>query len=59
MLNKISAFFTGLVEDFQMTTEQQNNTELSLEICCAVLLCEVMRADSAFTEEEQDELSII
>lgn len=59
MLNKINAFFTELVEDFQKTTEQQKNTELSLEICCAVLLCEVMRADSAFTEEEQDALSVI
>ncbi|HCH70436.1 MAG TPA: TerB family tellurite resistance protein [Colwellia sp.] len=59
MLNKISAFFNELIEDFQTTTEQQKNTELSLEICCAVLLCEVMRADSAFTEEEQDALSVI
>ena len=59
MLNKISAFFTELVEDLQKTTEQQKNTELSLEICCAVLLCEVMRADSAFTEEEQYALSSI
>lgn len=59
MLDKISAFFNELIEDFQTTTEQQKNTELSLEICCAVLLCEVMRADSAFTEEEQDALSVI
>jgi len=59
MLNKISAFFTELVEDFHKTTEQQKKTELTLEICCAVLLCEVMRADSAFTEEEQDALTII
>lgn len=59
MLNKISAFFTELVEDFQKTTDQQKNTELSIEICCAVLLCEVMRADSAFTEEEQDSLTTI
>ena len=59
MLNKISAFFNELVEDFQNTTEQHKDTELSLEICCAVLLCEVMRADSAFTEEEQDALSVI
>lgn len=59
MLNKISAFFTELVEDIQKTTEQQKSPELSLEICCAVLLCEVMRADSAFTEEEQEALSII
>lgn len=59
MLNKISAFFNELVEDFQKDTEQQNNNELSIEICCAVLLCEVMRADSAFTEEEQETLNII
>jgi len=59
MLNKVSAFFNELIEDFQKTTEQQQNTELSLEICCAVLLCEVMRADSVFTEEEQDALSAI
>jgi uncharacterized tellurite resistance protein B-like protein len=59
MLDKISLFFTELVEDFQNTPEQQKNTELSLEISCAVLLCEVMRADSAFTEEEQNALSII
>ena len=59
MLNKISAFFTELVEDFQNSSAQQKNTELSLEICCAVLLCEVMRADHAFTEEEQEALSNI
>lgn len=59
MLNKVSAFFTELIADIQETTEQQKNTELSLDICCAVLLCEVMRADSAYTESEQDELSTI
>jgi uncharacterized tellurite resistance protein B-like protein len=59
MLNKISTFFNDLIADLQQTTAQQKNTELSLEICCAVLLCEVMRADSAFTEAEQDTLSII
>jgi len=59
MLDKVSAFFTELIEDFQKTAEQQKNTDLSLEICCAVLLCEVMRADSIFTEEEQDSLSVI
>ena len=59
MLNKIHAFFNDLVNDFQNAAEQKNNTELSLEIACAVLLCEVMRADSVFTEKEQDTLSII
>jgi len=59
MLNKVSAFFTELIADIQETTPQPKSSELSLEICCAVLLCEVMRADSAFTEEEQDALSLI
>ncbi len=59
MLNKISVFFNKLVDDFQETIEPKKDTELSLEICCAVLLCEVMRADSAFTEEEQEALSLI
>jgi uncharacterized tellurite resistance protein B-like protein len=55
MLNKINHFFNTLLahDDIEKTDE------LSVEIACAVLLCEVMRADSVFTEQEQDELSII
>lgn len=59
MLDKISVFFNKLVDDLQETIEPSKEGELSLEICCAVLLCEVMRADSAFTEEEQTALSQI
>lgn len=59
MLNKINAFFNEVFADIQKTTNQQQKTELSLEICCAVLLCEVMRADSAYTESEQSALSTI
>jgi len=55
MLNKISSFFNSLLS----TDENENIDQLSIEIACAVLLCEVMRADSVFTENEQDELGLI
>jgi len=55
MLNKISDFFNTLLN----TDDHKVECPLSIEISCAVLLCEVMRADSVFTEKEQDELSII
>ena len=52
MFAKLNQFFSQLAADAQPT---QN--EVSLEIACAVLLCEVMRADSAFTESEQDKVT--
>ncbi len=55
MLNKISIFFNNLLE----ASESEAESQLSIEIACAVLLCEVMRADSVFTEKEQDELENI
>jgi len=55
MLNKINDFFNTLLA----TNESETVGQLSIEISCAVLLCEVMRADSVFTENEQDELSAI
>jgi uncharacterized tellurite resistance protein B-like protein len=55
MLNKISDFFSALLN----TEDQQEENSLSIEIACAVLLCEVMRADNVFTEKEQDELEVI
>ncbi len=55
MFNKISNFFNALLAN----ENNKTSDELSLEISCAVLLCEVMRADSVFTEKEQDELSAI
>lgn len=55
MLNKISEFFNTLLH----TEDDKAECQLSIEIACAVLLCEVMRADSVFTEHEQDELTLI
>ncbi|OUR62638.1 hypothetical protein A9Q74_04225 [Colwellia sp. 39_35_sub15_T18] len=55
MLDKISTFFNTLLAH----EPNEKNAELSLEIACAVLLCEVMRADSVFTEAEQAQLSAI
>lgn len=55
MFNKISNFFNTLLAH----EDNENCNELSLEIACAVLLCEVMRADSIYTETEQNQLSAI
>jgi uncharacterized tellurite resistance protein B-like protein len=55
MLNKITDFFNNLLNSEEDTTTHQ----ISIEVSCAVLLCEVMRADSAFTETEQAMLSNI
>lgn len=52
MLNKVSQFFNRLIED----EDHQPNDSISLEIACAVLLCEVMRADHHFAESEQSKL---
>lgn len=55
MLNRITNFFNTLLN----AHDKQAENSISIEIACAVLLCEVMRADSAFTENEQNELSRI
>jgi len=55
MLDKISHFFNTLLAH----ENNEKSDELSLEIACTVLLCEVMRADSVFTEAEQAQLSAI
>lgn len=55
MLDKINNFFNTLLAN----DNNEKNDDLSLEIACAVLLCEVMRADSVFTESEQNQLSLI
>lgn len=55
MLNRITDFLNNLLHIENIHTE---NT-ISIEIACAVLLCEVMRADHVFTENEQDKLSAI
>ncbi len=54
--------FTKLHDFFSVLSGQNKNNgqeEVSLEIASAVLLCEVMRADNVFTEEEQDKLSLL
>lgn len=55
MLNRITDFFNTMLN----TESKQTENTVSIEIACAVLLCEVMRADHVFTENEQDELSTI
>ena len=52
MLNKVSDFFKRL----NTMNENTANETISLEIACAVLLCEVMRADHHFDEKEQQAL---
>lgn len=55
MLNRITDFLNNLLH----TENTQTENTISIEIACAVLLCEVMRADHVFTENEQDKLSTI
>lgn len=56
MLNKISRFLNNLLSDGQHSDTLQ---QPSLAIACAVLLCEVMRADDVFSEQEQQQLRSI
>lgn len=55
MINKITDFFNNIIS----TNDTNETPTISIEIACAVLLCEVMRADSVFTESEQGELNSI
>lgn len=51
MLTKINKFFQ------ELTTNNETKKEtLTSEMACAVLLCEVMRADHEFAEQEQIQL---
>ncbi len=54
MLSKISAFFQSLAE-----TENSQKNEVSLEIACSVLLCEVMLADGQLDDTEKTKLNDI
>ena len=54
MLSKISAFFQSLGE-----VDTQNTNNISLEIACSVLLCEVMLADGVLDDTEQRKLNDI
>ncbi|WDE04951.1 TerB family tellurite resistance protein [Thalassomonas viridans] len=55
MLTKITMFFQSLSDE----SASDNETAISLEIACAVLLCEVMRADGHFAPQEQAHISDI
>ena len=52
MLSQLSLFFKSLT----ISSEQQQQEPLSLELACAVLLSEVMRADGQLSKDEQDKL---
>ena len=54
MLSKINVFFQSLGEE-----SNQQVSEISLEIACSVLLCEVMLADGQLDASEQNKLSTI
>lgn len=52
MLTKINSFFQNLLED-----KGETQDSISLEIACAVLLCEVMKADGNLDQQEQNKLN--
>ena len=52
MLTKITAFFAFLNSE----DSDQAQGSISIEMACTVLLCEVMRADGDFAEQEQMQL---
>jgi len=59
MLTKISSFFQSLANDLTESSAQQNSEEATIEVACAVLLCEVMRADGHFDQQEQAKLALL
>jgi uncharacterized tellurite resistance protein B-like protein len=59
MLTKISSFFQSLANDLTAPPSGQNSAEVTIEVACAVLLCEVMRADGHFDQQEQAKLALL
>ncbi len=59
MLTKISSFFQSLANDLTENSAEQNSEEVTIEVACAVLLCEVMRADGHFDQQEQAKLALL
>lgn len=59
MLTKISSFFQSLANDLTESSAGQNSEEVTIEVACAVLLCEVMRADGHFDQQEQAKLALL
>lgn len=54
MLNRVSKFFQSL-----NTANKTEETPLSVEMACTVLLCEVMRADGHLDDAEQALLTLM
>jgi uncharacterized tellurite resistance protein B-like protein len=59
MLAKISSFFQSLADDLTESNTKKNIDEVTIEVACAVLLCEVMRADGHFDQKEQAKLALL
>jgi uncharacterized tellurite resistance protein B-like protein len=59
MLNKITVFFQNLANDLPNGQNTATSDNVSTELACAVLLCEVMRADGHFDQQEQAKLAIL
>jgi len=59
MLTKINSFFQSLANDLTESSAEQNSEEVTIEVACAVLLCEVMRADGHFDQHEQAKLALL
>ena len=55
MLTKLKLFF----ESLNAPVPDKTKENLSLEMACAVLLYEVMRADGEFAEQEKQQLNLI
>jgi len=55
MIAKINAFFKKINE----ASNPQSHDELTIEMACAVLLCEVVRADGHLDQQEQIKLSAL
>lgn len=54
MIAKINAFFQSL----QQGTDTSSATQITLEIACTVLLCEVMLADGKLEQQERQQLTL-
>ena len=59
MLAKISTFFKNLADDLTDNSVNQNSDDVTIELACAVLLCEVLRADGHFDQQEQAKLALL
>ncbi|RHW76598.1 TerB family tellurite resistance protein [Colwellia sp. RSH04] len=53
MFSQLKDFFSSLHQT------EQSSTTISTELACAVLFCEVMRADDNYTNEEQEKLTCL